>query len=472
MTSNLEPNRDRPDASKIVGDGAYYIVERCAGFDEFYPIVKQAFHDGVRQLAGEEAAAGVARDGLGKLHLHFPTEKVLMLENYVETTLRHTLYKWSWRVGRDDLKLSDPFYIDHLIVIRIHFPFEVARTARHAEKPARSMSDIADHAVSAIRNPKILLNQASRAIRRPRAKSAYAPETFHGDLVKPARSHGAHIDTWYGHSFDGINMWWSIEGVNALNSVIVYPDMAGRPVPYDPRSMYLAAGTHVSRPLTVDLKPGELFLFNPEVLHSTHVNVSDETRVALTTRVNPNAPKFNSEAPFNFEHWHLSSDIARDRYSAMQVYPASENPGQSAIKPRATYVNERTIQHFIGGELDREWVDVAPSDIIQHGTKVAVDFDNAKLVLWRREDGTLRAWSRLCPHVGVDLVDGWHDTHELHCPGHGVAFNLEAGTSACKSFNLMQFQIREANGRIFVAAGKPATVTSRTDAQTDLPVGE
>ena len=44
---------------------------------------------------------------------------------------------------------------------------------------------------------------------------AYNARSYHGDLPTLARSHGPHIDTWYGHSFDGFNVWLSIDGVNA-----------------------------------------------------------------------------------------------------------------------------------------------------------------------------------------------------------------------------------------------------------------
>ncbi len=449
MTTSLDPAAGKPDANRIVSEAAYYIVDRCSGFDKTYPMVKEVFYAGVAAVAGKAAEEAVRRDGLAKLHLHVPTEKVLMLESYVETALRETLYKWSYEVGRDDLGLTDPFYIDHLIVIRIHFPFEVARKARSAEKPKRPMTDVMAHAESALRDPRILINQASRAIRRPRQNSTYEPESFHGELAKPARSHGAHIDTWYGHSFDGINLWWSIEGVNALNSVILYPDMTGRPTPYNPKSMYLAAGNPVSEPRTIEMKPGALLLFNPEMLHSTHVNVSDDTRVALTTRINPGRPKFNDEAPFNFEHWHVSTDIAKGRFAAMKVFPASKFRGQPTLKPRPAYQQTDTLRRSIETPLS-ETTNVADAAELTHGVKLAVDFADAKILVWRTAEGTLRAYSRLCPHVGVDLADGWHDKTTLHCPGHGLAFDLSTGASPCQSLRLAQFEAFEVDGKVFV----------------------
>lgn len=449
---NLARRREgkKPDPKRIIEQADYYILDRCASHDEIYPEVREAFFAGVRELAGPAAEAAVRRDGLAKLHLHFPTERVLYLESFVETRLRKTLYKWSVNVGRDDLGIKHPFYVDHLIVIRIHFPFEIARRAKSAARPKRPLSDTLAHGVSALRNPRILVNQLSRAIRRPRRNSAYKPESFHGDLAKPARSHGAHIDTWYGHSFDGINLWWSIEGVNALNSVILYPDSIGRPLNYDPRSMYLTDGIAVPEPTTIDLKPGALLLFNPEMLHSTHVNVSDDTRVALTTRINPGRPRFNDEAPFNFEHWHLSTDVERGRYAALKVFPAAKNRGEPTIAGRSAYQPANSLMKRIDAKLADGEAVVCQSGELKPGVKLSVDFEDAKLVLARTKDGELKAWSRLCPHVGVDMADGWHDETKLHCPGHGLTFDWSTGKSACSSMKLRSFDVSEAGGGVRV----------------------
>lgn len=438
----------RPDASAILSKGAYYILDRCASHSEVYPVVCETFYSGVEELAGEESAKLVRRDGLAMLHKHFPTEKVLLLEEYVRSALKETLLDWSFRVGSEDLGLSHPFYVDHLIVIRIHYPFDVAKKAKTAERPDAARADFWDHAVSAIRNPRIILNQASRAIRRPRKNSSYDPDQFHGALAKPARSHGAHIDTWYGHSFDGINLWWSIDGVNVDNTVILYPDMFARPVDFDPKSMYLSKGQNVSEPHQVDLKPGELLLFNPEMLHSTQVNVSETTRVALTTRINPHKPKFNDEAPFNFEHWHNSRDIERRKYKALDVFPAGKHRGAPSYLSRPRYASATTKTISVN-HPSSEGPACAIGDLTP-GVKVAVDFPDAKVILWRDANNEIKAYSRLCPHVGVDLVDGWHDADHVHCPGHGLKFAWEDGHSNCASFKLRAYGVELRDGGVFL----------------------
>lgn len=438
----------KPDPSAILSNGAFYILDRCTSHEEFYPAICEAIFSGIAELEGEAAATKTRKDGLAMVHKHFPTEKVLLLEEYVRRALKETLLDWTYRVCTEDLGLPHPFYVDHLIVIRIHFPYAVAKSAKKAEVPNAAKADFTDHAISAIRNPRIILNQLSRAIRRPRKNSAYDPDQFHGSLSKPARSHGAHIDTWYGHSFDGINLWWSIEGVNVDNTVILYPDMFGRPVEFDEKSMYLAKGQQVSEPHQVDMKPGQLLLFNPEMLHSTQVNISDKTRLALTTRVNPHKPKFNAEAPFNFEHWHNSRDLGEKRYKALDVFPAGKHQGSPSYveRPKLGALKTRTVS------LPYKLADgpaCMASEIIS-GEKLAVDFADVKVIVWREADGEVKAYSRLCPHVGVDLVDGWHDDGFVHCPGHGLKFTWENGNSTCASFKLRAYLVKLADGKVYI----------------------
>ncbi len=83
------------------------------------------------------------------------------------------------------------------------------------------------------------------------------------------------------------------------------------------------------------------------------------------------------------------------------------------------------------------------------GDKLAVDLPNAKVLLLRAQ-GTLRAFGRTCPHLGIDLTDGYHDDEQIYCPGHGVAYSLADGSSRCEAFTLRQYHAFEADGKIYL----------------------
>ena len=282
------PRLNRAQVDAILKEGAYYRLENYALQSELNEKIGGTFLDGIGKLAGSACRQRVAADGLAQMHRHFPIQKIHLLEAYLMNRLQDELYYWTYRVGADTLGLADPFYIDHLIVFRIHYPFLEARAAKQVEKPPVLWRERMRLAFAALRDREMLGHYFSKRSTTSEASKdlarKYDPFAYHGHISVPARSHGPHIDTWYGHSYDGINLWLSIEGVHKDNTVILYPEMFGRPMAFNPVNMYIAAGVEISKPHKIELKPGELLVFNPETLHGTQVNISDKTRVALTTR--------------------------------------------------------------------------------------------------------------------------------------------------------------------------------------------
>lgn len=448
------------DVNAITREARHYLLDDHALKADLMAKINTAFLDGIEQFAGTEARRGVERDGLKNIHLHFPVEKVRLLEHYLLERLSDDLYYWSFRVGRDTLGLPGEFYVDHLIVMRIHYPHLVARKAKAEaiEKPPYPYRERLRLGMAALRNPKMLVYSVNRAIekkleeRRKKKSHAYDAKAYHGNIATPARAHGAHVDTWYGHSYDGINLWLSIDGVNEGNTVILYPGMFGQEVHFDPVSMYLAEGQATTKPLKYAMKPGQLLVLNPEMLHGTQVNISDETRVALTTRINPAKPRFAEEAPFHFEYWYSSTDLEQKRWGKMSVFPHKEYQGKPSWTKGEPYRHENMIRVTVDAKLERggEPVDVGAAADLKPGIRLSVDFQNARAMIWNTSEG-LKAWSRKCPHMGIDLVDGFQDGKEAMCPGHGMPFDIATGKSPCEAFKLHPYKAVERDGRVLLS---------------------
>ena len=445
-------NKAQVDA--ILKEGAYYQLEDYALRSELYSKIVNTFLDGIGKLAGNTIRERVAADGLAQLHRHFPIQKIHLLEAYLMDKLQDELYYWSYRVGADTLGLADPFYVDHLIVFRIHYPFLRAREAGQVEKAPVQWRERMRLGIAALRDRQMLGHYLNKRNKTSAASKNLAnkfdPVAYHGQIPVPARSHGPHIDTWYGHSYDGINLWLSIDGVNQDNTVILYPEMFACPIAFNPLSMYIAPGVEISRPHKIELKPGELLVFNPETLHGTQVNISEETRVALTTRLNPAQPRFAPDAPFHMEHWYCSDELKQRRFSAVKLFAAARHPGGPSFIAREPFDGNRTRRL-----TKHETIDNGKSHVVcsghklRAGEKLAVDFVNMKLVLWRSGDKVC-AFSRICPHLGIDLADGYHDESQVFCPGHGIAFSLADGRSKCESFHLRRLNAFERDGMIYV----------------------
>src|SRR5512134_233184 len=238
MSPPSETRASPVDVASILRDGTYYVLDEFALRETMYAKVVETFLDGVEALASRESRRALERAGLRKLHEWFPVTKIRLLEDYFLKRLREDLYYWSFAVGRDTLRLAPPFYIDYLIVVRIHYPFLSVRSQREIVEAPFPVRERVRFAVASLRNAGVLLHRVGTAFRKRRARRekaiAYDAAAYHGELATPARAHGPHLDTWYGHSYDGLNLWWSIDGVNVDNTVILYPEMFGRPVAYDP----------------------------------------------------------------------------------------------------------------------------------------------------------------------------------------------------------------------------------------------
>lgn len=447
---------EKIDVPAILSNGRYYVLDEYALREEMYRKVVDTLLDGIGELHGSDCRSKVEAAGLSQIHKHFPVEKLSLLESYFLKRMRDELYYWSYRVGADTLGLPHPFYVDHLIMVRIHYPHLQARRAGKIQDAPYPISEKWRLAKAALKNPRMLKNFVMKNTPKARAEKKrthrYDAVAYHGELPNPARAHGPHVDTWYGHSYDGINLWWAIDGVVPDNTVILYPDMFGRPMDYDPVSMYLAPGVPVTKPVKMGMKPGQLLVFNPEMLHGTQVNIADVTRIALTTRLNPKTPRFAPAAPFHFEHWFSSVDLERrEKVHSLTVFPSTEYQGEPSItrKPAGEDSKTTRLQKALSLPSEGE-LEVCPSSVLQPGEKLAIDLLNAKLLVWR-DGNALKAYSRICPHLGVDLVDGYHDGEQVFCPGHGIEFSWKDGASKCASFKLRAFAASERNGMLYVA---------------------
>jgi len=457
-TANSTANSTAISAEDVVSKGEYYFTEEYALKQQLNEKIRSCFLNGIEKLENKECSELVAEHGLASLHLHFPIQKVRLLEAYLMKHLRDELYYWTYAVSKENLGLEQEFFIDNLIVFRIHYPYALAHKAKGVLNPPVQLAEKINIGLGDLRNKHMIAHRVSDFKRQKVGRwlglldetNSYSPEEYHGDIPKPARSHGPHIDTWYGHSYDGINLWLAIDGVNEDNTVILYPEMFGHPVDYDPASMYIKAGNQLTKPVKHAMKPGELLVFNPEMLHGTQVNISEQTRVALTTRLNPDVPRFNQGASFHFQHWRSSNDVAKKKYSKISIFPASQYGGKKSIPEKTHTIVQKSIKVNCSKKLvANEPVAVCASSVLPAGDKMALNCRNARLVIVRSPKG-LFALSRNCPHKGIDLIDGYHDDDTIYCPGHGIVFNLANGESSCSAFKLRQFKAEDIDGMIVV----------------------
>lgn len=107
------------------------------------------------------------------------------------------------------------------------------------------------------------------------------------------------------------------------------------------------------------------------------------------------------------------------------------------------------------------WYPVALSSDVPTGKIIGREIGDARIILYRGEDGIVRAMSAYCKHMGADLsVGGEVVGNNIRCPFHhwsygdgGQCKHIPAGDAIPKRANLVHFASREQFGLIWVFFG-------------------
>lgn len=418
-----------PCLRSILQDGAYLIVSQAPRQAEVLARARGLIFTGVEQLEGPSARAHLDRCGLTRLHDVLPACRIGALRDFVMAELRADLFDLACRIGRDVLGMDGEFFVDDYTILRINFPYPVARRAAHsAENPGIGRTSESVRVAA----------RESRAV-----DPVYDPRSYHKNEPPAAWAHGPHLDTWTGHSRDGVNLWWALDDVAPENAMLFYPTTFGQPFRPDPRSLYLAAGQPLPAPLKMSLRKGEMLVFNPEMLHGTHLNITDATRLAISTRINPRQPMFSPACFYAREFWHSSRDIEAGRPDIVRRFRRDENLEPPPVETPSQIHSPAAIEVTPAAGP----VAVCASERLPAGGKLLVRAGDEEIMILRGAE-TLAAVQANCPHLGVSLMDGHHDDRAIHCPAHGLSFSPKSGDSGCPLLRLRTYAVAESDGMI------------------------
>jgi phenylpropionate dioxygenase-like ring-hydroxylating dioxygenase large terminal subunit len=114
-----------------------------------------------------------------------------------------------------------------------------------------------------------------------------------------------------------------------------------------------------------------------------------------------------------------------------------------------------------GGVFTQSWFPVALASEVVAGQILGVNFLDGKIVVFRAPDGTPRAMSAYCPHLGADLSVGRIVDGRMQCAFHHWEYDAEGysvktgiGDPPPKSACLFLFPVQERFGIIWVFNGE------------------
>ena len=420
----------------ILQRGSYLVVSRLEKQLELLAKAHALVQEGVESLQGTSARRLLESRGPRALHEVLPTEQIGALRDFVMPKIRPDLLTFAGYIGRTLLGIDGEFFIDDYTILRVNYPYLVARQASPtAENPGTGR-----------------VGERTRLESVKVVDPVYNPRGFFNNEPPPAWAHGPHQDPWTGHSRAGVNLWLTLDDVPEECSIVFYPETFGRHFEPDPRSLYLKEGQPLPKPVKMAMRSGELLIFNPEMLHSTHLNTTEFTRTALSARINPRPPKFDPGSFYAREFWHSSTNIESGRFEAIIRFAREENLEAAAPRPPECSCLRRIVPPET--QASDGWLAVCSSESVGPGEKVLVRCNGSKDILLLRAGRQLRAVQSRCAHLNVSLADGHHDDGTIWCPTHAVAFSLDDGRSSCAALALETYQVREEGGTVWLRVNR------------------
>ncbi len=411
----------------ILDKGAYTIVADFKQQRQIVDRVRESMLDLTGEIVGSHARTDLARRGLQFLHEHLPAEEIRTVRDRLMPSLRPDLFRFACELGEGLLGLDREFFVDDYTILRVNYPYEVGLKATPAaENPGIGRVD-----------PQVKTLASSTQKR----DETYDPKTYHKHTPPASWAHGPHKDTWTGHSRHGINLWWAMNDVVEENSMIFYPATFGKNYQPDPRSLYLADGYLLPKPNKMALHEGELLIFNPELLHATHLNTSGLTRLALSARINPLEPKFDPACFYAREFWHSSVDIRQGKMDAIRQFKREEN-FEDASAHAAEMDVERVQYPLVYTTRGADgWETVSLSDLDLTAERQLMQLSTGLQVILFRDGTQMRVVQSTCPHLDTNLMDGFCSAGKIYCPAHGVTYDLNTGASASALLRLRTYDV-------------------------------
>ena len=429
-----------------VAEGQYKIISNYFNKNEFVEESNQVIYGLINDIAGKNIMQKIKSDGLDKMHLYFSVDYVPFLEAALKKKFNETMYKQIFYVGKNNLFLNkkNVFYIDKGINYRIIYPFRVSVKSRLKRKVYRLLN------LENFLNPETeILNAQKNKNKYKLTKADINKLRYFKNLPDPSCGHGPHRDTWFGHTFDALNLWWSIAGVNTKTGMTIYPDVNNHELDHIFDPSYVLPNQYLGKPKTIGLKDGNLLIFDPEILHATKLNTSNQTRIVFSGRINRIKPSFyNRKGAPEFAHWLLSEDVEKDQFNKTHYFFRKDN---SIVKPKRKKLNKTK---WLEIKINKQFKNQSKFKLIKKTALnkkkfYKIKFKNVTLCMFFLKND-VRIFNIKCPHLQADLSDGYFNKNHVICPGHQLTFNLRNGKSTCNNFKIKLYKVKIENNYLFL----------------------
>jgi ectoine hydroxylase-related dioxygenase (phytanoyl-CoA dioxygenase family) len=213
--------------------------------------------------------------------------------------------------------------------------------------------------------------------------------------------HGQHKDSWRYHPKNTLNVWVALTQVNDKNGMGVLPQSGGYQPKFDGALQEIASGvkTYPSQQYVTDMQAGDALIFEAELMHGSIINMTRQTRGALSMRCTTTEPQFHRRVTYNY------IKVARD------------NPNKGGFD------NLTKIKLAATGDFEPASTDTTFAPAEQKNTSIKpLHYDDEQITI--EVDGQPRKFPRKCPHAGTDMLNGeLNEQGQLLCPSHRMCLS-------------------------------------------------
>ena len=401
---------------------------------KFLSAFKQSILENIEIIAGKKTANKVETSGLENMHKFFSIDYLPFLQFALEKKLKHLMYEFLNQVTIKNLKMNKNFFIDKTLNFRFNYPYSSKIKSKLTRDIYRSLNLNNFHQTD--KEINFAKNNNHKFDESDLTKIKYF-KTKNNSLYM----HSPHRDTWFAHSTNGINLWLAISKVKKDNGMLLYPRVYKYEYEHSTNPAYIKDDYNLGKPYKTILNSGELFIFNPEILHASHLNTSDKTRVVFSGRVDLQTPTFYKNSfqikePF----WIESKDVLKKDFEKSIIFKRTK---KNFVVNKRKFLTQNKIDqinfNFSFSEKEKYKIFKTNKKIRE---KTLLSFKDRKIGLIKKNK-ELYAFNALCPHLKINLLNSEMNGNYITCQGHGIEFNIKKKKSTCGNFRFKKYKIEK-----------------------------
>jgi polysaccharide pyruvyl transferase WcaK-like protein/nitrite reductase/ring-hydroxylating ferredoxin subunit len=367
--------------------GEIFVVRGCLQAIGTLEALRSMILSTLEEVCGHETRAKAESDGLSQIHGFVPLEKLMQMNPLMKQRARLLAPGIVADLARLLPGLGTDLHFEDTPNVRIFVPHDVS--TRHET-----------------------------------ALKAYVDRRGSGGELT---LHPPHQDSRHFHPMGAINVWCAIDQVVEANGMSVFPTFYGHHLPFTDTDGGIRPDQYLGPPVSMDLAPGDAWIFETIHLHGSTINQTNRTRFVISFRLTPDIPTYRDKPWYNYVR---PADCSPDGPPATTVDYGQPAPNRGPV----TIDTSGCMPPLLPASKSSNGEIAIASELVTEGEIRAVSPD----LCIARISGMPVAFARRCPHQGADLAGGTVRNSQIVCAWHGLRMSASNGRSGCHTLPALE----------------------------------